>query len=252
MSDTPDAAQISADDLQEIEQANASGLTAGRVRPRPLAPAQQLGPLGRGFEEAGYSAVAPGWPDDPETVAEANGAPEVFARKSHRRHRRPLRGRHPPARPRSRRRRPLLRRPADADPRRPRARRRVGRHRPRAVPRRAAAADLGAALGVAGAGQPGQPPPRRPAHLRPVPLRVRQRGRRGRGQELYETYAVPALGRADLPGRGRQPQPVDRGQGRHQQPRPRPAADHLRRARPHRAVGDRQRVLQASRSATRA
>jgi pimeloyl-ACP methyl ester carboxylesterase len=33
------------------------------------------------FEEAGYVAVAPGWPDDPETVAEAKEDPEVFARK---------------------------------------------------------------------------------------------------------------------------------------------------------------------------
>ena len=29
------------------------------------------------FEEAGYATVAPGWPDDPETVAEANAHPEV-------------------------------------------------------------------------------------------------------------------------------------------------------------------------------
>jgi pimeloyl-ACP methyl ester carboxylesterase len=33
------------------------------------------------FEDAGYTALAPGWPDDPETVAEANAHPEVFARK---------------------------------------------------------------------------------------------------------------------------------------------------------------------------
>ncbi|GAB2855004.1 alpha/beta fold hydrolase [Actinocorallia aurea] len=33
------------------------------------------------FEEAGYAAVAPGWPDDPETVAEANAHPEAFAGK---------------------------------------------------------------------------------------------------------------------------------------------------------------------------
>jgi non-heme chloroperoxidase len=31
------------------------------------------------FEEAGYATVAPGWPDDPETVEEANAHPEVFA-----------------------------------------------------------------------------------------------------------------------------------------------------------------------------
>lgn len=33
------------------------------------------------FESAGYSTVAPGWPDDPATVAEARATPEVFARK---------------------------------------------------------------------------------------------------------------------------------------------------------------------------
>jgi non-heme chloroperoxidase len=34
------------------------------------------------FESAGYVAVSPGWPDDPETVEEAKEHPEVFARKS--------------------------------------------------------------------------------------------------------------------------------------------------------------------------
>jgi pimeloyl-ACP methyl ester carboxylesterase len=34
------------------------------------------------FDEAGYSTVAPGWPDDPETVTEARAHPEVFAGKS--------------------------------------------------------------------------------------------------------------------------------------------------------------------------
>ena len=34
------------------------------------------------FEEAGYTALTPGWPDDPETVAEANAHPEVFANKT--------------------------------------------------------------------------------------------------------------------------------------------------------------------------
>ncbi|GAA4354322.1 alpha/beta hydrolase [Angustibacter luteus] len=34
------------------------------------------------FEEAGYAAVSPGWPDDPETVEEANAHPEVFANKT--------------------------------------------------------------------------------------------------------------------------------------------------------------------------
>jgi non-heme chloroperoxidase len=34
------------------------------------------------FEEAGYIALAPGWPDDPDTVAEANANPEVMAHKT--------------------------------------------------------------------------------------------------------------------------------------------------------------------------
>src|ERR1700737_1380000 len=34
------------------------------------------------FEEAGYTAVTPGWPDDPNTVAEAKAHPEVFAHKT--------------------------------------------------------------------------------------------------------------------------------------------------------------------------
>src|SRR5260370_13117681 len=31
------------------------------------------------FEEAGYTALTPGWPDDPDTVEEANAHPEAFA-----------------------------------------------------------------------------------------------------------------------------------------------------------------------------
>jgi non-heme chloroperoxidase len=34
------------------------------------------------FEEAGYTAIAPGWPDDPETVEQAKAHPEVFAHKT--------------------------------------------------------------------------------------------------------------------------------------------------------------------------
>jgi pimeloyl-ACP methyl ester carboxylesterase len=34
------------------------------------------------FEEAGYTALTPGWPDDPEAAEEANAHPEVFAHKS--------------------------------------------------------------------------------------------------------------------------------------------------------------------------
>jgi non-heme chloroperoxidase len=34
------------------------------------------------FEQAGYIAVSPDWPDDPNTVAEANAHPDVFAHKT--------------------------------------------------------------------------------------------------------------------------------------------------------------------------
>jgi non-heme chloroperoxidase len=34
------------------------------------------------FEEAGYTSLSPGWPDDPDTVEEANAHPEVFAHKT--------------------------------------------------------------------------------------------------------------------------------------------------------------------------
>src|ERR1700687_5346471 len=33
------------------------------------------------FDEAGYAALAPGWPDDPETVEGPNATPEVSAHK---------------------------------------------------------------------------------------------------------------------------------------------------------------------------
>jgi pimeloyl-ACP methyl ester carboxylesterase len=34
------------------------------------------------FEDAGYTALTPGWPDDPDTVEEAKAHPEMFAGKS--------------------------------------------------------------------------------------------------------------------------------------------------------------------------
>ncbi len=36
----------------------------------------------KAFEEAGFVALTPGWPDDPETVTEANANPETFAHKT--------------------------------------------------------------------------------------------------------------------------------------------------------------------------
>jgi pimeloyl-ACP methyl ester carboxylesterase len=66
----------------QIDQANATGRT-------PVVFIHGLWLLPRSwdrwatvFEQAGYAPVTPGWPDDPETVKEANAHPEVFARKT--------------------------------------------------------------------------------------------------------------------------------------------------------------------------
>jgi non-heme chloroperoxidase len=67
---------------EQIEAANASGR-------RPVVFIHGLWLLpsswdrwARVFEEAGYAPVSPGWPDDPDTVEEANAHPEVFANKT--------------------------------------------------------------------------------------------------------------------------------------------------------------------------
>jgi non-heme chloroperoxidase len=67
---------------QQIEQANSSGRT-------PVVFIHGLWLLPSSwdrwaavFDEAGYTALTPGWPDDPNTVAEANAHPEVFAHKT--------------------------------------------------------------------------------------------------------------------------------------------------------------------------
>jgi pimeloyl-ACP methyl ester carboxylesterase len=67
---------------EQIERANSTGLT-------PVVFIHGLWLLPHSwdrwaalFEEAGYAPVQPGWPDDPETVEEANAHPEAFAHKT--------------------------------------------------------------------------------------------------------------------------------------------------------------------------
>jgi pimeloyl-ACP methyl ester carboxylesterase len=67
---------------EQIDHANATGLT-------PVVFVHGLWLLPSSwdrwaavFEEAGYTALTPGWPDDPETVEEAKAHPEVFAHKT--------------------------------------------------------------------------------------------------------------------------------------------------------------------------
>ena len=73
---------MTARDQQEVDQANASGL-APIVFVHGLWLLSNSWDRWRGlFEEHGYATLAPGWPDDPETVEEAYHDPEVFADKS--------------------------------------------------------------------------------------------------------------------------------------------------------------------------
>jgi pimeloyl-ACP methyl ester carboxylesterase len=69
-------------ELEQADRANASGL-------EPVVFVHGLWLLPSSwdrwvkiFEEAGYAALTPGWPDDPQTAREANAHPEVFAHKT--------------------------------------------------------------------------------------------------------------------------------------------------------------------------
>src|SRR3982074_272485 len=81
MTDTK-ATTITEHEMQQVERANATGL-----QPSVFVHGLWLLPSSwdrwaKMFEEAGYAALTPGWPDDPETVAEANANPDVFAHKT--------------------------------------------------------------------------------------------------------------------------------------------------------------------------
>src|SRR3989440_5697854 len=72
---------IPAVDMDQIDRANSTGL-------QPVVFVHGLWLLASSwdrwaavFEEAGFVALTPGWPDDPESVAEANANPETFAHK---------------------------------------------------------------------------------------------------------------------------------------------------------------------------
>jgi pimeloyl-ACP methyl ester carboxylesterase len=73
---------VTAHDAQLVQRANASGR-------QPVVFVHGLWLLPSSwdrwielFEQAGYTAFAPGWPDDPDTVQEANAHPGVFANKT--------------------------------------------------------------------------------------------------------------------------------------------------------------------------
>jgi pimeloyl-ACP methyl ester carboxylesterase len=73
---------ITQHELQQVERANGTGL-------QPVVFVHGLWLLPSSwdrwatlFEEAGYTALTPGWPDDPDTVEEANAEPERLAHKT--------------------------------------------------------------------------------------------------------------------------------------------------------------------------
>jgi non-heme chloroperoxidase len=72
---------ISAREAEQVEQANASGRTpVVFIHGLWLLPSSWDN-WARFFEEAGYAAVTPDWPDDPETVEQARQKPNVLAKK---------------------------------------------------------------------------------------------------------------------------------------------------------------------------
>ena len=81
MSTTAERTDVTEHEAEQVERANASGRTpVVFIHGLWLLPSSwdRWGEL---FESAGYTAVKPGWPDDPETVADAKAHPEVFAGK---------------------------------------------------------------------------------------------------------------------------------------------------------------------------
>jgi non-heme chloroperoxidase len=77
-----DPTPISEPEAAQIERANVSTATpVVFVHGLWLLPSS-WDPWAKRFEEAGFVALTPGWPDDPESVAEAKEHPEVLAGKS--------------------------------------------------------------------------------------------------------------------------------------------------------------------------
>ncbi len=77
-----DEQTISAHEADEVARANASGKVPVVFVHGLWLLASSWDRWAAVFEEAGYVAVSPGWPDDPDTVEEAAEHPEVFAHKS--------------------------------------------------------------------------------------------------------------------------------------------------------------------------
>ncbi len=75
-------APITTRESEQVERANAAGLAPVVFIHGLWLLASSWDRWAAVFEEAGYTTLAPGWPDDPETVDDANGHPQVFAGKT--------------------------------------------------------------------------------------------------------------------------------------------------------------------------
>jgi pimeloyl-ACP methyl ester carboxylesterase len=76
------AAALTAREEQQVREANAGGRAPVVFVHGLWLLASSWDRWAAVFQEAGFSALTPGWPDDPETVAEAHAHPEVLAGKS--------------------------------------------------------------------------------------------------------------------------------------------------------------------------
>jgi non-heme chloroperoxidase len=74
--------EITTSESEQIDAANSSGLTPVVFVHGLLLLPNSWDQWRAAFAEAGYATLAPGWPDDPETVKDAHAHPEVFARKT--------------------------------------------------------------------------------------------------------------------------------------------------------------------------
>jgi pimeloyl-ACP methyl ester carboxylesterase len=82
MATAPDTSTVTEHEAEQVARANASGHTpVVFIHGLWLLPSS-WDRWAEVFEAAGYTALTPGWPDDPETVEEANADPDVFAGKT--------------------------------------------------------------------------------------------------------------------------------------------------------------------------
>ena len=183
------------------------------------------------FEEAGYGGDTR-LADDPTSVEEAREHPERVRRQERRRHRRLPAGDRREARQEAGDHRPLVRWAAGADPRRARTVGRDRRDRPGPVARRPAAADRRAQGPARPSCRTRPTGTRRSPDVRPVPVRVRQRGERGGGRELYEKFHVAGSGVPIFQAAFANINPNSETKVEEEGRGPRPDADHRRRAGP--------------------